>query len=166
MVFANVSQQIFPMYLHVAVVYTASQVFANVSQTIFPMYLHDDLHLGAAKIAILPFIMFTVSFIMSTIIKPLNKYCGRKVALCMGAIVGLGACVWVRFGSCHIFSRYLIYVITGMYGVAISTLMVTSLGITADFIGQDLDNGAFVYGIVSFCDKVTCGVLIMIIQAW
>lgn len=43
-------------------------------------------------------------------------------------------------------------------------MLVTSLGITADFIGQNVDNGAFVYGIMSFTDKLCNGLAVMLIQ--
>lgn len=43
-------------------------------------------------------------------------------------------------------------------------MLVTSLGITADFIGQNVDSGAFVYGIMSFADKLCNGLAVMLIQ--
>lgn len=43
-------------------------------------------------------------------------------------------------------------------------MLVTTLGITADLIGPDTDTGAFVYGSMSFADKITNGVAVMLIQ--
>lgn len=43
-------------------------------------------------------------------------------------------------------------------------MLVTSLGVTADFIGQNVDSGAFVYGIMSFTDKLCNGLAVMLIQ--
>ena len=42
--------------------------------------------------------------------------------------------------------------------------MVSSLCITADFIGPRIETGASVYGIVTFLDKVLNGVAVMIIE--
>lgn len=42
--------------------------------------------------------------------------------------------------------------------------MVTSLCITADLIGPNTDSGAFVYGAVTFADKLFNGVAVMIIE--
>jgi Na+/melibiose symporter-like transporter len=56
-----------------------TRLVANIAQTMFPMYLHDVLELGAGSIAILPLVMFALSFVMATVIKPLNKRFGRKV---------------------------------------------------------------------------------------
>lgn len=43
-------------------------------------------------------------------------------------------------------------------------MLVTSLGVTADFIGHNTDSGAFVYGIMSFTDKLCNGLAVMAIQ--
>ncbi|XP_054278762.1 major facilitator superfamily domain-containing protein 12-like isoform X2 [Macrosteles quadrilineatus] len=150
----------------VAVLYMATRLFANISQTIFPLYLHDVLHLGGQNIAILPLVMYAFSFLMSTLIKPLNKKCGRKVAFCFGAAVGVGVSIWVRVGEGEFYTSYLIYAVAGLYGITSSALLVTSLGITADLIGHDLNNGAFIYGLMSFCDKLSNGALVMVIQTW
>ena len=49
-------------------------------------------------------------------------------------------------------------------GVGGSIILVTSLGITADLIGDKTGSGAFVYGIMSFCDKLSNGVAVVVIQ--
>lgn len=51
-------------------------------------------------------------------------------------------------------------------GITSTSLLVTSLSITADLIGQDLSNGAFIYGVMSFTDKLSNGVFVEIIQVW
>lgn len=43
-------------------------------------------------------------------------------------------------------------------------MLVTSLGITADLIGKNTQSGAFVYGAMSFTDKMANGVAILLIQ--
>jgi len=150
----------------IAVLYMGTRLFANISQTIFPLYLHDNLHLGGQNIAILPLVMYAFSFLMSLFIKPLNKHCGRKVAFCFGAVIGIGVSVWVRLGEGGFYRTYLVYAIAGLYGITSSALLVTSLGLTADLIGQDHSNGAFIYGVMSFCDKLSNGAAVMAIQTW
>lgn len=49
-------------------------------------------------------------------------------------------------------------------GIASSLLSVTSMAITADLIGQHTTQGAFVYGLMSFADKISNGISVMIIQ--
>ena len=43
-------------------------------------------------------------------------------------------------------------------------MLVTSLGITADYIGDCSEGGAFVYGLMSFTDKLANGLAVIIIQ--
>jgi hypothetical protein len=53
---------------------------------------------------------------------------------------------------------------TQFSGACGSIILVTSLGITADLIGDKTDSGAFVYGIMSFTDKLANGIAVVIIQ--
>jgi len=43
-------------------------------------------------------------------------------------------------------------------------MLVTSLSICADLIGSNVESGAFVYGAMSFNDKLSCGVVIGLIS--
>lgn len=54
--------------------------------------------------------------------------------------------------------------LTHVSGVAASIIMVTSQGIVADLIGEHTTHGAFVYGLMSFADKMSNGIAVMIIQ--
>jgi hypothetical protein len=49
-------------------------------------------------------------------------------------------------------------------GAGSSVMLVTSLGITADLIGPNIESGAFVYGAMSFMDKLSNGVAVTLIQ--
>ena len=49
-------------------------------------------------------------------------------------------------------------------GVSGSILLVTSLGLTADLIGPDTSSGAFVYGAMSFSDKLSNGLAVAVLQ--
>nr|XP_012141614.1 PREDICTED: major facilitator superfamily domain-containing protein 12-like isoform X2 [Megachile rotundata] len=51
-----------------------------------------------------------------------------------------------------------------LIGFAGSIMLVTSLGITADYIGQNVNSGAFVYGTMSFTDKLCNGLAVILIQ--
>ena len=51
-----------------------------------------------------------------------------------------------------------------LLGIGGSTLLITSLSITADLIGINVGGGAFVYGFMSLVDKFSNGIVIMIIQ--
>jgi len=43
-------------------------------------------------------------------------------------------------------------------------MLVTSLGIISDLIGKNTGSGAFAYGIMSFTDKLSNGLVVMLLQ--
>jgi len=59
---------------------------------------------------------------------------------------------------------YVCFIYSYMSGAGSSVMLVTSLGITADLIGLNTESGAFVYGAMSFVDKLSNGVAVTVIQ--
>ncbi|XP_026463036.1 major facilitator superfamily domain-containing protein 12-like [Ctenocephalides felis] len=111
--------------------------------------------MSAGQLALIPLVMFISSLVTSPLIQPINKCLGRKLAYGIGAVLGISACIWARFGNGEFYITYLIYVVAVLFGAAGSILLVTSLGVTGDFIGKDTDSGALVYGLMSFTDKLS-----------
>lgn len=79
-------------------------------------------------------------------------------------MLGIFACIWIRLRSEPSFVHYEVYIVAAVIGCAGSIVLVTSLGITADLIGDKTGNGAFVYGLMSFTDKLSNGVAVVVIQ--
>lgn len=152
-------------FYQLAMVYMASRLFVNLAQVYIPLYLHESLNKGADSLAIMPLVMYISSFVISLAVKPLNKHLGRKISYFIGATIGIAACVWLYCDTedPH-FKTYYIYIVVIMLGAASSILLVTSLGITADFIGFHTERCAFVYGSMSFTDKLSNGIAVAIIQ--
>ncbi|KAK9308234.1 hypothetical protein QLX08_001705 [Tetragonisca angustula] len=148
----------------VACIYMPTRLFINLSQIYIPLYLHESLNMPATSLATIPLIMYLSSFVMSLIIERLNTKLGRKISYCFGVILGICACIWIQFGTGLTYTKYHIYPVSLILGSAGSIMLVTSLGITADFIGQNVDSGAFVYGVMSFADKLCNGLAVMLIQ--
>lgn len=149
----------------IASVYMSTRLFANLSQVYTPLYLHE-LGRSAESLAIVPLVMFISSFVTSFIVKSMNKRMGRKIAYFIGCLLGAGGCVWVWFGAGKIYSTYEVHAVAILLGASSSIQLVTSLGLTADLIGQDTDTGAFVYGAMSFVDKISNGIAIVILQTY
>ncbi|XP_076246049.1 major facilitator superfamily domain-containing protein 12 isoform X2 [Calliopsis andreniformis] len=148
----------------VACIYMPTRLFVNLSQIYVPLYLHESLHMPATSLAVIPLIMFLSSFVTSLVIEKLNTKLGRKIAYCFGVILGICACIWIHFGVGATYVKYQIYPVALILGSAGSIMLVTSLGVTADFIGHNTDSGAFVYGVMSFTDKLCNGLAVMLIQ--
>ncbi|CAL7946225.1 unnamed protein product [Xylocopa violacea] len=148
----------------VACVYMPTRLFVNLSQIYIPLYLHISLNMPATSLAIIPLIMYLSSFVTSLIIEKLNTKLGRKISYCVGVVLGICACIWIQFDTSLTYTKYEIYPVSLLLGSAGSIVLVTSLGVTADFIGQNVDSGAFVYGVMSFTDKLCNGLAVMFIQ--
>ena len=57
-----------------------------------------------------------------------------------------------------------------IFGIGSTTIIITALAMISNMIGKVfchfiLDDAGFVYGFVSFCDKFSTGVLIVLIQS-
>lgn len=148
----------------VAVVYMSTRLFVNLSQIFIPLYLHETLDMAASALALIPLVMFVGSFLTSFVIEGLNRGLGRRMSYLLGCLLGVIACIWIQFRAGYDFITYEIYAVAVLFGVGGSIILVTSLGITADLIGDKTGSGAFVYGIMSFCDKFANGIAVIIIQ--
>lgn len=83
----------------------------------------------------------------------------------IGAVVAIGACVWIYFGDNKAaYVHYEIWPVTILLGVSSTTLLVTSMSITSDLIGENITSGAFVFGTMSLFDKVSNGVAVALLE--
>lgn len=151
-------------FYQVAVLYMATRLFCNLSQAFIPIYLQDHLHLPEESVAYIPLVMYISGFLMTTVMRALNKYIGRKASFMLGAVVGAAAAIALRLGHGEIYVNYLLYLVAALLGAGGSVMLVTSLSITADLIGPNVESGAFVYGAMSFTDKLSNGVAVVLIQ--
>ena len=87
-----------------------------------------------------------------------------QVTFSLGCLVGLVACIWLGLDESNSFQTWGVYVVAAMLGVGGSTLLITSLSFTADLIGDNIEGSAFVYGFMSLVDKVSNGIIFMVIQ--
>ncbi len=63
-----------------------------------------------------------------------------------------------------LFRHYGIYCVSALVGVGGSALLITSLTLTADLIGPNVETGAFVYGAMSLSDKLSNGAAFALVQ--
>ncbi|XP_018014203.1 major facilitator superfamily domain-containing protein 12-like [Hyalella azteca] len=156
----------FPFYL-VAVLYMATRLYVNLYQVYIPLFVQDTICLAKTAVATVPFTMYLAGFFGSLVMKKLNKVIGRKGTFATGCVIGLLGCTWTYAAGpeyADYFKVWGIFVVAVLLGSGGSTLLITSLSITADLIGNNTEGGAFVYGLMSLVDKFSNGIIIMIIQ--
>ncbi|NXI31638.1 MFS12 protein, partial [Sterrhoptilus dennistouni] len=150
-----------PSFYQVAVLYMATRLIVNLSQTYIAMYLTNSLLLSKKYIATIPLVMYVSGFLSSFLMKPVNKWIGRNLTYFMGILVVLAFASWVAVAR-PIGDE--IYGLAVLLGAGSATILVTSLSMTADLIGTNTHSSAFVYGAMSFTDKMANGLAVMVIQ--
>ncbi|XP_072051519.1 major facilitator superfamily domain-containing protein 12-like [Amphiura filiformis] len=147
-------------FYQIAVLYMSSRLMVNVSQVYIPMYVTDTLNLDKESIAIVPLIIYISGWLSTFLQKLVNKVIGRKMTFFLGAVIFLGGCDWLWCDDIG----HQVYGAAVLLGAGGSTVLVTSLSMTADLIGQNTESGAFVFGAMSFTDKLSNGIAVVIIQ--
>ncbi|KAJ1364417.1 hypothetical protein KIN20_024510 [Parelaphostrongylus tenuis] len=136
-------------FYQIALLYMLSRLYVNISQVYFPFYITMTQNYGKKYVAILPMVSYLSSFVISTFngIPYLNSAVNRKLVFVFGIISGIG-------NVCDI------------SGITQAILLITSLSTTADLINRNTESGAFVYGAMSFVDKLANGFAYQIIELW
>lgn len=149
----------------VGLVYMFTRLYVNLNQVYISLYLQDTLLLRRESIAIIPLVMFVSGFVSSLPIKFAIRHLGTKNMYLVGGAVGVGASVWILFAQpMPTFSHYQIYGVATVVGVASTIMLLTSFGITNELIGGHTSSGAFVFGSMSFMDKMANGIAVIAIQ--
>lgn len=148
-------------FYQVAGIYMCTRLMVNVSQVYIPLYVTDTLGLSKNYVALIPLVVYLSGFVVSSIVvKPLNKLMGRKMTFFIAAVLVLGACDWILVEDVG----KQVFGIAVLLGGGGSMALVTSLSMTADLINKNTESGAFVYGAMSFTDKLSNGLAVLIIQ--
>uniref|UniRef100_A0ABM5EM28 Major facilitator superfamily domain-containing protein 12 isoform X1 n=1 Tax=Pogona vitticeps TaxID=103695 RepID=A0ABM5EM28_9SAUR len=150
-----------PAFYQVAMLYMSTRLIVNLSQTYIANYLTNSLFLPKKYIASIPLVVYVSGFLSSFLMKSVNRIIGRNLTYFLGLLIVLVFSAWVALAD-RIGVE--IYGAAVLLGAGSATILVTSLSMTADLIGTNTHSGAFVYGAMSFTDKLANGVAVMVIQ--
>ncbi|XP_018427749.1 PREDICTED: major facilitator superfamily domain-containing protein 12 [Nanorana parkeri] len=151
-----------PSFYQVAILYMCTRLIVNLSQTYIAVYLTNSLHLPKNYIATIPLVMYVSGFISSFLMKPVNTWIGRNLTYFVGLLAISAFAAWVALDPDLGVAVYGAAIILGSGS---ATILVTSLSMTADLIGPHSVSAAFVYGAMSFTDKVANGLAVVAIQS-
>ncbi|TMS36203.1 hypothetical protein L596_003430 [Steinernema carpocapsae] len=149
-------------FYQIALLYMFARLFINVSQVYFPFYITLSEDLSKQYVAIMPMVSFVSSFVVTAFlgISCVNKFFKLKILCAIAAILGVSNCGWMLM---HV-DLVQMYLISLLVGVSRTTFLVSSLGMTANMINRSTESGAFVYGAMSFLDKLSNGITYQIIE--
>ncbi|TNM98321.1 hypothetical protein fugu_014567 [Takifugu bimaculatus] len=148
--------------LQVALLYMTTRLIVNLSQTYMSMYLINTLGLHKKFIATIPLVMYLSGFLCSFIMKPVSRLIGKCFTYALGLLLVMTFSGWVLLDE-QMGER--VYGAAVLLGAGSATILVISLAMTAELIADQTQSGAFVYGSMSFADKLSNGVAVMMIQA-
>ncbi|XP_068594360.1 major facilitator superfamily domain-containing protein 12-like [Cebidichthys violaceus] len=151
-----------PSFYQVALLYMSTRLMVNLSQTYISMYLINTLGLPKKFIATIPLVMYLSGFLSSFIMKPVSKLIGKCLTYFVGLLLIMAFSYWVLLDD-KMGER--VYGAAVLLGVGSATVLVISLAMTAELIANQTQSGAFVYGAMSFTDKLANGAAVMLIQA-
>uniref|UniRef100_A0A8C2A6A4 Major facilitator superfamily domain containing 12 n=1 Tax=Cyprinus carpio TaxID=7962 RepID=A0A8C2A6A4_CYPCA len=112
-------------------------------------------------IATIPLVMYVSGLVSSLVMKPVNKWIGTSMVYFVGLVPIMVFSFWVLVDT-NMGPR--VYGAAVLLGAGSAVILVMSLSMTANLIGDQRQSGAFVYGAMSFTDKVANGIGVMIIQ--
>ena len=152
-----------PEFYFVALIYMCTRLVVNISQVYISLYLLDSLSLNKLSVAFAPLVIYVFGLIATSLMKYINLLLGRELTY----FVGIGF-IWAALETFWVLQRgpfaNLAYLGSAFLGLGGATILVTALSMTSDLIGSNTGTGAFVYGAMSFTDKLSNGAAIQIIQ--
>ncbi|KAF8403952.1 hypothetical protein HHK36_012059 [Tetracentron sinense] len=153
------------LYYQVALVYVLTRLVTNVSQALLAFYVINDLQMTQSSKALVPAIIYICSFVVSVILQEIT-WTGQRLK----AFYTAGGTLWIFSGAGILFlpssMHALMYLLSITIGVANALMVVTGVSMQSVLVGEDLHGCAFVYGSLSFLDKISCGIALYVLESY
>ncbi|KAI4332902.1 hypothetical protein L6164_017775 [Bauhinia variegata] len=145
--------------------YVLTRLVLNVSQAYLAFYVMNDLQMDKSAKALVPAIIYIISFIVSVILQEI-AWTGRRLK----AYYTIEGILWMLCGAAVLIlpseMNYLMYIASVFIGIANALMMVTGVSMRNFLIGENLNGCAFVCGSLSFLDKIICGLALYVLQSY
>jgi Na+/melibiose symporter-like transporter len=156
-----------PQLYIIGIVYMSARLVVNLTQLYSPFFVLESIAIGKQSVAIAPLVIFISSLVTTLIVKYVNHFIGRHMTFFLGLAIIWGGLMWCWVQPSSTDSSVngnIIYGAMVLIGAGGTTLLVTALSFISDMIGDSVSSGAFVYGLMSFADKLSNGLAIQAIQ--
>lgn len=107
------------------------------------------------NIVLVPMTAFIASFVASIALRQIFRFVGYRVCYLIGCLIGISGCIWVAVDRKVTVPE--LYLIAICYGSCHSTLMITSLSMTAEMIGKHVEQSGKIYSVTLFISKLSTG---------
>ncbi|KAK6162799.1 hypothetical protein DH2020_002640 [Rehmannia glutinosa] len=136
------------LYYQVAFVYVLTRLVTNVSQAFLAFYVINDLQMTQSSKAL-----------------EITWSVWR-----LKAFYSAGGLLWIISGTAILFlpssMKAFMYILSIVIGVANALMMVSGVSMQSFLVGEDLNGCAFVYGSLSFLDKILCGLALSLLESY
>lgn len=153
------------LYYQVALVYVFTRLITNVSQAFLAFYVINDLRMAQSSKASIPAMIYICSFVVSILLQELTWTSQR-----LKAFFAVGGVLWIVCGSAIFFMpssmKNMMYLLSLVIGIANALITVTGVSMQSYLVGEDVKGCAFVYGSLSFLDKVSCGFALWALESY
>ncbi|KAI9565484.1 hypothetical protein GHT06_009276 [Daphnia sinensis] len=164
-------------FYRVGILYTAARLAHNTSIVFVPLYLQETQQ-SAEMLALIPLVMNIAGLLGSGLLKITIKLYGKKASYAMASLMGLISCIWLVIDTNLSENAATLdpllgppssdnaqfYLLASMMGGGAAMVVILSLTSAADLIDSNTETSAFVYGCMSFCDKMSSGIVVAVIQ--
>ncbi|CAF0881290.1 unnamed protein product [Rotaria sordida] len=153
-----------------ALIWMFTRLILNITQVFLPLYIIDTIStLNRVYVALAPLCSYVSGLLASFPMRAINKRLGRKVTMTIGLVFVIASTIlfWFIFQiQPHVRIEVTLTIACVLLGIGTSTTNICSFSLTSDLIGLNTECGAFVYGIMSFADKLANGIVIAIVQQY
>ena len=154
-----------PQFYVVGVIYMVSRAALNMTIVYMSFFLVKTLEMDDTSLALVPIAMYVTSFVTTLRLSKISQRHGREKTFNFGAVVVVASSIICSIvGTSTLSNDNFVYIASIFFGLGLAIMLVGSLDFIADLVGVNLQYGAFVYGIMSFADKLMSGILIISIQ--
>jgi len=139
-----------------------TRIAVNVSQVYMPFYLQESLNLmnRPTVIAEVPLLVMITSFATAFCLRKMSVLLGRQSTFLFGSILVFGSVCGLFFLPAS--KWYLVFIGAFVLGIGTTIVQITAYNFEADLVGVRFESGAFVYGSLSFADKLANGLAIVL----
>ncbi|XP_063375639.1 major facilitator superfamily domain-containing protein 12-like [Cydia amplana] len=157
-----------PLLYQTSLLYVFSRLYWALTLVYVPLFLEERLSVnpsaGSELVASVPLVLYISSFFSSLLLKSKITSCGNQVAYLLGSFLSFISCLWIALGVDPHANIVQIYLVAALMGAGSSITLVSSLCVTADLIGPHSHQGAAIYSIVTFADKLVTGIAVVAIE--
>ncbi|CAF4829147.1 unnamed protein product [Rotaria sp. Silwood1] len=151
-----------------AFIWVCARVVLTVTVAFLPLYIIDTIsRLDRIFIGVAPLCACLSGLLTSFSMRAVNERLGRNLTNIIGyglALVGMILLWFIIDIKSKVEIEIALISTCILLGIGASTTGICSITLASDLIGLNTECGAFVYGVMSFLDKIANGIIIAIVQ--